>query len=267
MKTPKPSPAKPAGKKKPAKTKKDNSFDIIERREKALYESHENKIVYTYILKDIVKNIYKIGKTADPHSRFKSLCVRGKVLPIALVNKDVEDILHSQYAENRIFNEEYKMNGATEWFRPGGKFDAFIATVDKGVFLPYITLHSMVLSLLESKVIKLDDPTTEWELSQNKFGHYFIGLEILIMLGYVVKTKTNISPADTKNIFLIGSRLSVSEAVMDDIQNNYSIFLSVSLKSPVITDNRNKESRLRKVDLKNKEFDSEVFLLLNRVLS
>jgi chromatin remodeling complex protein RSC6 len=54
--------------------------DIIDIQEKAIYESHENKLVYTYVLKDIQKNIYKIGKTADPHARFKSLCVRGKVL-------------------------------------------------------------------------------------------------------------------------------------------------------------------------------------------
>jgi hypothetical protein len=47
--------------------------DIIDIQEKAIYESHENKLVYTYVLKDIQKNIYKIGKT-DPHARFKSLC-------------------------------------------------------------------------------------------------------------------------------------------------------------------------------------------------
>jgi ribosomal protein S3AE len=38
--------------------------DIIDIQEKAIYESHENKLVYTYVLKDIQKNIYKIGKTA-----------------------------------------------------------------------------------------------------------------------------------------------------------------------------------------------------------
>jgi hypothetical protein len=37
--------------------------DIIDIQEKAIYESHENKLVYT-VLKDIQKNIYKIGKTA-----------------------------------------------------------------------------------------------------------------------------------------------------------------------------------------------------------
>jgi hypothetical protein len=57
-------------------------------------------------------------------------CVLGAKYSI-LVNKDVEDILHAKYADNRIVNEDYKLNGATEWFRPGGKFDEFIASVDK----------------------------------------------------------------------------------------------------------------------------------------
>jgi hypothetical protein len=47
-------------------------------------------------------------------------CVLGQSTSIALVNKDVEDILHAKYADNRIVNEDYKLNGATEWFRPGG---------------------------------------------------------------------------------------------------------------------------------------------------
>jgi hypothetical protein len=45
-------------------------------------------------------------------------CVLGQSTSIALVNKDVEDILHAKYADNRIVNEDYKLNGATEWFRP-----------------------------------------------------------------------------------------------------------------------------------------------------
>lgn len=254
---------KPA--KSPAKNKA-KSTDIIEEREKAIYAAHENKTVYTYVLKDIQKNIFKIGKTSDPHSRFKSLCVKGKVLPIALVNKDVEDILHSQFAENRITNEDYHLNGATEWFRPGGKIDAFISSVDKGVYLPYITLHTLVLELIELKVIQINDPTTEWELSQNKYGYYYIGLEILIMLGYVKKAKSAIFPDNAKDVLLIGSRLSVSEAVEDDIKTNYRILLSLDIKSPLMKVNKTETSRLRKVDLKNNEFDSEVFLLLNKVL-
>lgn len=253
--------------KKPKVAPEDKSPDIIERREKKVYASHETKLVYTYVLKDIQRNIYKIGKTADPHSRFKSLCVRGKVLPIALVNKDVEDILHKKYAENRMFNEEYKMNGATEWFRPGGKFDEFIASVDKGQILPYITIHTMAMELIEHNALRVNDPNTEWELAQSKFGYYFVGLEILIMLGYVKRAGKILLAGDKTNILLIGRRLSVSEAVIEDIKKNYVAFISTSSRDGIIKDNKNKASRMRKVDLKSREFDSEVFLLLNKVLS
>lgn len=263
---------KPAAPKKAAKTKapKTPGVDIIERREKKIYASHETKLVYTYILKDIVRNIYKIGKTADPHARFKSLCKRGKVLPIALVNKDIEDILHEKYAENRMFNAEYKMNGATEWFKPGGKFDAFISVIDKGKFLPYITLHTLVMNLIENNTIRLNDPSTEWELAQSKFGYYFLGLEILVMLGYVKRAGDVILSGDKDNILLIGRRISVSEKVLEDLENNYKAYISVKVKGSIIEENRSsadKGSRLRKVDLKSKEFDSEVYLLLNKVLS
>jgi hypothetical protein len=69
-----------------------------------------------------------------------------------------------------------------------------------------------------------------------------------------------------KKTFLIGSKLSVSERAVDDIKNNYIIYLSTTLGSSIIKENKNKDSRLRKVDLKSKEFSSEVFLLLNKVL-
>jgi hypothetical protein len=142
--------------------------DIIDIQEKAIYESHENKLVYTYVLKDIQKNIYKIGKTADPHARFKSLCVRAKYFNS--LSKDVEDILHAKYADNRIVNEDYKLNGATEWFRPGGKFDEFIASVDKGVFLPYVTLHSLVQDLLENKTLDLTTPPQNGSYHRTSLG-------------------------------------------------------------------------------------------------
>jgi hypothetical protein len=66
-------------------------------------------------------------------------------------------------------------------------------------------------------------------------------------------------------VLLIGSKLSVSERAVDDIKNNYIIYLSTTLGSSIIKENKNKDSRLRKV-LKSKEFSSEVFLLLNKVL-
>jgi hypothetical protein len=42
--------------------------------EKAIYESHENKLVYTYVLKDIQKNVYKIGRTKALMPGLKPVC-------------------------------------------------------------------------------------------------------------------------------------------------------------------------------------------------
>jgi hypothetical protein len=53
-------------------------------------------------------------------------CVLGAVPP-QLVNKDVEDILHAKYADNRIVNED--LNGQLNGFALR-KFDEFIASVE-----------------------------------------------------------------------------------------------------------------------------------------
>jgi hypothetical protein len=49
----------------------------------------------------------------------------------------------------------------------------------------HVTLHSLVQDLLETKTLDLTTPT---EMEQNKFGYYFVGLEVLVMLGYVQRT-------------------------------------------------------------------------------
>jgi hypothetical protein len=57
--------------------------------------------------------------------------------------------------------------------------------------------------------------------------YYFVGLEVLVMLGYVQRTKSVILPGN--KVLLIGSKLSVSERCFDDIKNNYIIYLSTTL--------------------------------------
>jgi hypothetical protein len=39
----------------------------------------------------------------------------------------------------------------------------------------------------------------------------FVGLEVLVMLGYVQRTKSVILPGNKEDVLLIGSKLSVSE--------------------------------------------------------
>jgi hypothetical protein len=92
---------------------------------------------------------------------------------------------------------------------PWRKFDEFIASVDKSI-LPYVTLHSLVQDLLENKTLDLTTPPQNG-ISQNKFGYYFVGLEVLVMLGYVQRTKSVILPGNKEDVLLIGSKLSVSE--------------------------------------------------------
>jgi hypothetical protein len=76
------------------------------------------------------------------------------------------------------------------------------------------------------------------------------------MLGYVQRTKSVILPGNKEDVLLIGSKLSVSERCWR--YYNYIIYLSTTFSS-IIKENKNKDSRLRKVDLKSKEFSSEVF--------
>jgi len=227
------------------------------------------KLVYTYVLKDLKEKIYKIGKTTSPHQRFKSLCIRNEVIPIALISRDIESDLHFMYRQNRIQHPRYKGNGGTEWFKPGGKFDEFIEKVDKGRVIPYITLTEMVRELHKSRVLEVDDPIALWEINQNDYSLYNIAIEILKMLGYISPEGFNLINQDTKNILLIGKKVTISEEVINNIKNNYKIYISYSLSNPFIRKNIDKKrlnSRGRKVLLDKEDSDSVIFLLLNRVL-
>jgi hypothetical protein len=62
-----------------------------------------------------------------------------------------------------------------------------------------------------------------------------------------------------EDVLLIGSKLSVSERAVDDIKNNYIIYLSTTLGSSIIKENKNKDSRLRKVDLKSRSLAQRYF--------
>jgi hypothetical protein len=81
----------------------------------------------------------------------------------------------------------------------------------------------LVQDLLEKQNIRLNDPTTEWAITEQVWV-LFCSLEVLVMLGYVW-TKSVILPGNKEDV-LIG-KLSVSDAV--DIKNNYIIYLSTTL--------------------------------------
>jgi hypothetical protein len=94
--------------------------------------------------------------------------VLGAKYSIASV-KDVEDILHAKYADNRIVNEDYKLNGATEWFRPGGSLTSLLPPW-RSIFLPYVTLHSLVQDLLEKKTLDLTTPPQNGSYHRTSLG-------------------------------------------------------------------------------------------------
>lgn len=225
--------------------------------------------MYTYILKDLERDIYKIGKTTEPHKRFKSLCRRGKVVPIALLSKDREKEMHEDYAENRIIHPDYPGNGGTEWFKRGGKFDKFINRIDKGLTIPYISAHGMVAELVEDGVIVIGDTNTEWEIKQNDFSFYLIGIEILKMSGYIQQAGNYFINKDNLHIHIIGKKVSVSEHLIEEMKKKYRFYLTYSKYTTIVKDFYNKklfDSRARKVSLQNEDFGSEILLIRNKVL-
>lgn len=225
--------------------------------------------MYTYILKDIERDIFKIGKTTEPHSRFKNLCRRGKVVPIALLHRDVEKGLHADYADNRIEHPDYPGNGGTEWFRRGGKFDKFIKRIDKGLTIPYISAHGLVSELIDEGVIIIGDTNTEWEIKQNDFSFYLIGVEILKMCGYIQQAGNYYINQDNLHIHVIGKKISVSEKLLENLKENYRFYLTYSKYTTVVKDFYNKklfDSRARKVSLQQEDFGSEILLIRNKVL-
>ena len=228
--------------------------------------NQEDKMVYTYVLKDIGRGIYKIGRTTSPHKRFKNLCRRGKVVPIALVPKDIEKELHKMYADNRVKHPDYKHNGGTEWFKQGGKFDEFVERVDTGHVVPYITLHTMVEELINENYIIVSDSNTQWTLTQASFGYHLIGMELLKMLGYVKMSTSGLISQKKDGVFAIGMRVSISEDIIKTFKEDYTIYLSDTHSAGLIPEQYNKDkydSRVRKIVLKGAEYVSDLYILLN----
>lgn len=228
--------------------------------------SKKPKTVYTYILKDIKLDIFKIGKTTSPPSRFKNLCKRGVVVPLALADEDVEEKLHGMFAENRVEHPGYINNGATEWFKRGGKFDEFLTRFDENEFLPYITPHEFVVDFIARGLMILDSVNTSWELEQNVFAHYFLGLEILRALGYIDKHKNGTITTNDPGVSKFGAKLLVSEKVLSKIEEGRTFYVSAERYSPLITKNADKKygSRLREVKMKDSSAESALYLLINK---
>lgn len=226
-----------------------------------------NKKMYTYVLQDVKLDIFKIGKTTSPNARFKSLCVRGRIMPIALAGEDIEASLHKQFAENRMTHPEFPKNGGTEWFKRGGKLDEFVEGVSKGHFLPYITVHQMVVDFLEEGTVKTSDSITQWELSQSTYGYYLIGIKILIMLGIIKEEARIYTTKYPKHVLIINRKISISEELLKKIISKYSFYISVEVPPMTVQKQfkKKKGSKIQKVTVESEAFDSDMYVLMGEV--
>lgn len=246
-------------------------FKIYKEKDFKKYKKMSNettgRVIYTYILKDIENDIYKIGKTTAPLRRFKSLCIKDKVVPIALVAKDVEKELHELYKDNRIINEEYVRNGMTEWFKKGGKFTEFIKGIDNGRVLPYITIYSLFEYLLENTTVLMADQSTAWEISQEDLGYFFIMRRIMKALKMIKYSGGHFVPTKkfSDDILIIQKRISVNNNILDYITNNYDIFISTE-KNDIIKHDRYKEEGYiaTSVFLDKEVKDRKAYILINK---
>jgi hypothetical protein len=178
--------------------------------------------MYTYVLKDLVQGIYKIGKTKDPSKRLNALCTYGRVVPIALVEKDVEALLHEKFADTRIVNEEAQ-GGRTEWFKRGGKIDKFLDKIDTGKSIPYITPARAVNIMIEGGNLFYRDRAVAWEVDQIETGKFYIGIEVLYRAGLLKATKPKIISNDTSKVTTYREVIAISEEALRNVMNEYEV--------------------------------------------
>lgn len=128
----------------------------------------------TYILYDKKYDLIKIGRSNNVIRRFRTLCTPGELYPIAVFDDDYEGALHEEFKENRV-NHPERTDGRTEYFKMGGKIDAFVAkAIEKKGNIPYITMAT-----LAKKVSTVKDPTLMWEIDTDKAFYFRIGEAIL----------------------------------------------------------------------------------------
>jgi len=225
--------------------------------------------MYTYILKDTELDLFKIGKTRSPIARFRSLCRHGKVYPIALLSKDVEKQLHDMYKDNRVVHTGYKGNGGTEWFKRGGVFDEFIATVDTGKQIPYISVYGMVEHMLEHSIIIVENQSLLWELAQTDLGYYFMGLAILGLVGAMgVGGKNPFAKERHKDhIMIIKRKIALSDVIVDMLGKHNRFYLTGSMQSEFIKDVGLEGADAVRVRFGEKSLVSSLHLVRKRVLS
>ena len=228
-------------------------------------------MTYTYILKDKKLDIFKIGRSADPNLRFRSLCEQGRIVPIALVPRDIEQAMHKEFKDVRVTHSEFKGNGGTEWFRRGGKFKKMLKKVGERE-LPFITVHRFMEELLIGNYMLISEMGTRWELANSVYGYYKIGLKLLYLAGYI-RFDTQGLPVvkegkEKSGVSIIRGKVALSEELVKTLKKDYKYYVSPFYNKEYILENRKdiKASRVAKIPLDKDFSEGGVFLLLNKVL-
>ena len=193
--------------------------------------------MYTYILYDSKLDMYKIGKTTSPITRFKKLCVRNRVLPIGVIPKNLEKSLHKKFADQRIKHPEFT-DGKTEWFKNGGKIASYIKEFKKEDAFP-INSPEVLFSDLVKKGGVVMNKTIMWDISQAYYGKYSVGLQMLMLIGAIHRSSDSQyrywSKAEKHNITIMKAKITLSEFMITYILDHYE-FMLVSTQAAVTSD-------------------------------
>ena len=182
----------------------------------------KNKI-YTYILKDKVNGIYKIGKSINPRQRFRKLCVPGKIVPVHVIHDDVEKQLHETYAEERLKDhpDVTVKDGHTEWFRYGGKLKPFIDALQIQS-IAFYTPHNLYDYLEKEDKLRIPELAVSKYLQEDAYYQYNIGKRILGILGYLFYTGVGYDTIH-KGVALKGPKTFLTDDIMCEIASKYTV--------------------------------------------
>lgn len=140
--------------------------------------------VYTYVLKDLVEDLYKIGRTTQPQKRFAKLCELGKVEPLMLIEGDIEKQLHKQFADVRTNHPDTGKAGFTEYFKTGGVLGKFVER-NVGGEVPFISPAYIAKTMRAEKNMRIMDMGSLWKIDNSRYGNYRLGLGVLHILGLI----------------------------------------------------------------------------------
>jgi len=182
---------------------------------------------YTYILKDVDNDLFKIGRTSNPQVRFDSLCIKDRLYPVALFKGDHELELHKEFKENRVEHPDKTMGGYTEFFKRGGKFDDFVKKFEESE-VPYCKPTALVKEMMEAGKVILSDPFMLWDIQNDKFGWYRLGNILLRGLGKLEdKGPKGGIVVHGKDISNINNKIAITARLYDDILNDDDINIKI----------------------------------------